>query len=318
MTRMRVDLRRAGRVLLVGLAFLFIGLALVSQRERLLAYPWRIEPVRLAASAVAFGVVLVVSVGIWGRTLRHFDVRPPFPVLARIWFVSNLNRYIPGKIWQFIGVIDLSRAAGISALTSVTSLLLYMGFVLVAGAILGIYLVPGSLIGVPDGWRLGLRWAAPALLGLLHPAVINTVIGWTTRLTRRPLRAWTGRWSDGLAIFALCVLEWLALGAAFTLFVGSITPVGFERYPALTGAFALSFVAGYMVLLPAGLGAKEGALAVLLGGVLPFPVAAAVAVAARVWTLLAELLPTLIFLVPARRWAPPPGAADAASLEDPC
>ena len=50
------------------------------------------------------------------------------------------------------------------------------------------------------------------------------------------------------------------------------------------------------MIAPAGLGAKEGALTGLLLGLLPLPVAAAVAVASRIWSAVAEVVPALIFL----------------------
>lgn len=305
-----MDLRRVGRVALVVLSFVFLGLLLVRQREQLLAYPWEVRPLRLVLSILVFAAVLVASVGIWKRTLKGFGARVPFPVLARIWFLSNLSRYIPGKIWQFVGVAELSRAVGISALTSLTSVLVFMGVTLVAAVFVGAYLMPagGSLGGVVVGLRVG----APFLLLLLHPAVIGAAVRLASRVSRRPLARWHGSWGDGLVLFGLCVLEWIGMGAAFTLFIGSVAPVEATALPLATAAFALSFVAGYAVLLPAGLGAKEGALAVLLGAALPLPVAAAVAVAARVWTILAELLPVCIFLRPTGWKAP------AASETGPC
>ncbi len=314
---MPTGLRRIGRVALIALSFLFLGLLLVRQREQLLAYEWQVRPVRLAASIVLFASVLVASVGIWGRALRQFDVRVPFPVLARIWFLSNLSRYIPGKIWQFVGVAEMSHAAGVAVLTSITSLLMFMGFTLVAACLVGAVLLPAT--GSLETWVTGLRIASPLLLIFAHPRVINGATRLASRITRRPLAAWSGSWLDGLILVGLCVLEWIGMGVAFALFVGSLAPVGLEVLPTATAAFALSFVAGYAVLLPAGLGAKEGALAVLLGGVVPLPVAAAIAVAARVWTVLAELLPVCIFLLPSRRRASSlPGHTEPRTADDRC
>lgn len=293
-----MELRRVARIALVVLSFVFLAILLVRQREELAAYSWEVRPLRLGLSVLAFAAVLVASVGIWVRTLKGFGVTVPFPVLARIWFLSNLSRYIPGKIWQFVGVAELSRAVGLPALTSLASLLVFMGVTLVAAVFVGAFLMPAA--GPVANAVIGLRIAAPFLLLLLHPAAIGAGVRLASRLTRRPLAPWQGAWGDGLAIFALCVLEWLGMGAAFTLFIASVAPVDAAAFPLATAAFSLSFVAGYAVLLPAGLGAKEGALALLLGSMLPLPVAAAVAVAARVWTILAELLPVCIFLRPTR------------------
>lgn len=295
---MNPGLRRWSRGALIALSFLFLGLLLVRQRERLSAYAWRVDPLRLGLATIAFAAVLVAGVGIWRRTLRGFGVRVRFPVLARIWFLSNLSRYIPGKVWQFVGVVELSRAAGVPALAAITSLLVYMGVILLAACFVGAYLLPAA--GPFATAVTVLRFASPVLVVLVHPRAVNTAVRWASRLTRRPPLTWNGRWLDGVALFGLCVLEWLGLGAAFALFVSGIAAVGPDAFATLIAAFALSFVAGYAALLPAGLGAKEGALAILLGTVVPLPVAAAIAVAARAWTVVAESIPAFIFLRPTR------------------
>ena len=59
----------------------------------------------------------------------------------------------------------------------------------------------------------------------------------------------------------------------------------------------MAFVAGYLVFIaPAGLGAKEGVLAALLTVHLPISSAALIAVAARLWTVVAEVFPALALL----------------------
>jgi glycosyltransferase 2 family protein len=314
---MSIALRRIGRAALIALSFLFLGLLLVRQREQLLIYDWQVHPLRLTGSIILFAAVLVASVGIWGRALRQFDVRVPFPILARIWFLSNLSRYIPGKIWQFVGVAEMSHAAGVAVLTSITSLLMFMGFTLIAACVVGAALLPAT--GPLGAWGVGLRLVAPLLLLLAHPRVINAAVRVASRITRRPLATWSGSWFDGLLLVGLCLAEWVGMGIAFTLFIGSLAPVGLEVLPTATAAFALSFVAGFAVLLPAGLGAKEGALAVLLSTIMPLPVAAAIAVASRVWTVLAELLPVCIFLLPVRWWTNAhPGRTEPRTADDRC
>lgn len=307
----RVDWRRVGRVTLITLSFLFLAFALGRQRDQLLDYEWQVDAMRLGGSLLAYAAILVASVMIWGLTLRHFDVRPPFPVLARIWFISNLSRYIPGKIWQFVGVVELSRAAGMAPVTNVTSLIISMGFVLIGAVFVGVYMIPEALLGGLGTTIVPLRLAAPLLLIFLHPRVLNTLVQLASRLVRRPLEPWRGSPRAGLLIFALSVAQWLAMGAAFALFVSSLTPVGLEQFPILTAAFALAFVAGYVSFLPAGVGAKEGALALLLSTIMPLSVSAAIAVAARVWMTVAELIPALYYLLPSRRLGQPPlpGAA---------
>jgi uncharacterized membrane protein YbhN (UPF0104 family) len=60
--------------------------------------------------------------------------------------------------------------------------------------------------------------------------------------------------------------------------------------PVLTGVNALAFVAGVMTPLPGGLGVREAAMQQLLLPLLPAGVAGVVSVAARLWSVSAELL----------------------------
>jgi glycosyltransferase 2 family protein len=105
---------RAAAAAFVAGALFFLGLTLVRQREELLAFEWQIEPIRLALSGAVLIAGMLVGVGIWGWTLRRFGTGSAFPALARVWFVSSLGRYLPGKIWQIVGIAAPGcRPAGI-------------------------------------------------------------------------------------------------------------------------------------------------------------------------------------------------------------
>lgn len=296
---MRAVLRRVGAALFIGAAFYFLGRALVDQREQLAAFDWSVEPIGLAASLVALVAVLAGGVAIWASVLRHLGHRVRFLDLLRIWFLSSLGRYIPGKIWQFVGVAEMSRASGIPALVGITSLMAYMALAAAAAALVGVYLLPAAAFGALGDVVPWLRASAPLLLLSVHPKFFNAALGVVSRLTRRPLGEWTAGWLDGVVLVGMCALMWLGFGVAFQLFIGSVAETKALQFPALTATYALSFLAGYAaVIAPAGLGAKDGAMAVLLVAALDVPlgVAAALALAARVWSVAGDVLPALILL----------------------
>lgn len=296
---MRIDLRRLAALAFVTVAFAFLGLALWRQREELLAFDWQIEPVRLALSLVALVATLLGGVAIWTRVLAHLGVRIGFRPLARVWFLSSLGRYIPGKIWQFVGVAELSRSAGISALVGITSLVVYMGFVALAAAAVGVLLFPLDAAGGLASMLLFARSLAPLALLAVHPRVIATMVRLAERLARRPFAPWLGSWRDGILLLAAAAVQWLGFGLAFHLLVSSLVDVGPAALPEITATYALAFLAGYLAFVaPAGLGAKDGAIAVLLSAALPVPlgVAAMLAVAARVWSIAGDVVPALFFL----------------------
>jgi len=301
---MRTRLRRLGAMLFVVAAFLFLTLAVVRQRAELVAFDWQIAPASLVLSTVLLVAVLAWGIWIWVRILRAFDLEVPFPTLARIWFLSSLGRYIPGKVWQFVGVAELSRAAGVSALLGITSLLVYMGFVVLSAFLVGLYLIPTDAMGPVAGAAPILRLLAPASLLTLHPRILGGLVALGSRVLRKPLAPWSGTWAAAIGLLGACLLQWGGFGLAFSLFVASLTAsISLADVSVLTAAFALAFLAGYLAFFaPAGFGAKEGALAVLLAAVLPIPfaVAAALAVATRVWSIVADVIPALFFLRRAR------------------
>jgi hypothetical protein len=89
-------------------------------------------------------------------------------------------------------------------------------------------------------------------------------------------------------------LTWVLLGLAFSLFVTAFVPEALGHSRQIAGAIAASYLAGYLVLLaPAGIGVREGAMTGLLTAIPAIPLSAAVviSVTSRIWFTIAELLP---------------------------
>lgn len=292
MSRLSHLWRRLAGTLLVGAAAAFLGLTIARNWAELGRYDWHIRPVRLALSVPALTLVFVWGIVVWGGVLRGFRHDPvPLPRLGRIWFLSSLTRYIPGKIWQFVSAAQLAQAAGLSGAVLLTSLVVYMGFNLLSAAVvaaltlpLGTYGFGRASVAVVDGFAI-------ASVVLVHPWVLNALLRLVPRVLHRETLVWTGRWLDGLFLLSLAVVSWILYGAAFTLFVTSLVEVPWVMLLPLAGVAALSFLVGYFVFVaPAGLGAREAVMTLLLAPYAPAGVAALVAVAARLWTVAGELL----------------------------
>jgi hypothetical protein len=95
------------------------------------------------------------------------------------------------------------------------------------------------------------------------------------------------------------IVAWLLYGAAFQLFVLGMTGSAPGSFADYVTAFAWPYLLGYLALVvPGGIGVREGALAVALGALhLATPATAAVvAVSSRLWLSLLEVVPGLLFL----------------------
>jgi glycosyltransferase 2 family protein len=289
--------RRVAGLLFAAAAFAFLTLLVLRNLEELRDHEWSVRPGLLALSLLLNMAGLAWGVRVWQLVLRGLATPTAYLPLARVWFVSGLGRYIPGKIWQFVGAAHLGGRLGIPPPVAVTSLAVHTGFFLIGALLVAIYLVPDP-VGDLGGVTIEVvRWAGPLLLLLCHPVVVGAGLRVVRRLTPTSGMAWTGSWSGGVGMVLLSAIGWGISGLAFFVFVRSLTPLPSWAVGGIAGINALGFVAGYLVFIaPAGLGAKETALTALLAVYVPAPVAALLAVSARLWTIAAELIPALILL----------------------
>lgn len=306
--RIPAPVRRLFPALLVLAAFGFLGAEIVRNLDQLRTFDWSFDAGILLGSVLLLGLVLLLGVVVWSVLLTRFGVKSSVVPLARAWFLSNLSRYIPGVVWQFVSLAQLGGGAGLTPAVAVTSMLVQMGFMVLGAGLVGVYLLPVELAGSGGAVVVGLRWVAPVALLGVHPRLIRTMLAAAARLTRREPLEWSGSWVDGVLLLALAVLAWLAYGVAFFLFLRSFVELPISMFPAVAAANALAFMAGYLAVpVPGGLGVKEAALGILLAGFMPPAVAASLAVVARLWNIAGETIPALILL----RNRPRPGTDSA-------
>ncbi|HEX8904613.1 MAG TPA: hypothetical protein VF771_07210 [Longimicrobiaceae bacterium] len=309
MTR-RAALKRAATALLVAAAAWFLGRSIARDWPRIRAFDWHVDPLLLAASVLALVGVLCWGVLVWSLVLRRFE-HPPvrFPTLLRIWFLSNLARYIPGTVFQFLTAAQLSRAAGLSAAVLLTSLLVQTGMSLLAALVVSAWTLTRPLFPALPAVPVGIAVTAAAAL-FVHPRFLNGALGIIPRLLKKTVIRWNGSWAYGVGLLAMAVVNWAMYGVAYWLFLRSLTAVSAAHLPMLSGVNAFSFLAGWIVwIAPAGTGPREVVMKSLLLPLLPGGVAAIVAVAARLWNVAADLLGGAMVLAFTRRTAAEPAAA---------
>lgn len=299
---LRPALRRALSVALVGAALLFLGLAIADNLDDLGRVRWDPDPLRLAASIVAHVAVLGWGVVVWQQVLRSFEGgRVRLMQLQRIWFLSGVARYIPGKIWQFVAVADLARRADLSRALILTSMLVHVGFTLLAAVVVGAATLPLTAPGVAPAPVPATALALAMAILASHPVVLNRALRLVPQRLRGDVLVWRGRWRDSLVLLGLNAFSWLIYGGALYLFFSSLFELQAGAAVPLAGVNSLAFVAGYIVVLaPAGLGVRELTMARLLEPLVPLGAAAVLAGLARLWTIAAELLGAALVLLPLR------------------
>ena len=249
----------------------------------------------LALASVLLLLAYLYSAALWGVMVRELGgPRIGLVPALRIFFTGNLGRYLPGKVWQVAGVAYLARGQGVTPATATGSALLGQAFSLAGATVVGL----GVFLG-QGGWgpEMGGGWTAMVLLALVivltMPGILKPLLSLWFRLLQgkipsgfRPDQVFGVRW------VLLYVPGWVLQGAAFWILARSLgmaltATTGLSVYPA---AYVLGYV---MVFAPAGIGVREGFLIVLLEPILGAG-GAVLAVVARIWTTILELIPALV------------------------
>ena len=257
----------------------------------------------IAAASVLVLATYAMLVEVWRRMLHAWGDQLAFGDAARIWFVSSLGRYIPGKLWQ-VGAMGMMAqkkgvspvaAGGSALLTTLLSILSGFAVVLLTGAsALMPFIHPAgvaALVVIALG-TLSAPWLLPRLAGLAAFAT-----GRDVQLPSLPARA------IFLAFFG-SALAWVFYGLAFLLFTHAILGTAAGAPPAYISAYTASYLAGFLVLFaPGGVGVRELAMIPLMQslGLASAADAALVAVTSRLWLTVLEILPGLLFLAGKRR-----------------
>ena len=254
----------------------------------------------LVASAVIVLATYALLIETWRVLLRGWEHDIPFLDAARIWTISNLGKYLPGKVWAITALVVMTRRYGVSAAEgAATSVLLTLintivGFVvaIVAGAAL-LQLPPVLVVIVAVLAMVVL--ASPAALPKIG-VVAGRVFGRSIVLRPLPHRVL-------LVSAVLTAVAWMMYGIAFRLFVLGVLGVAPGALRDYVAVFAGSYLLGFVAIFsPAGVGVREGAMGFALqrAGFALGP-AWLVVVASRLWLTALEVLPPLLFLAFVRR-----------------
>ena len=292
--RWRVVLQLA--VAAVVLAFVARHLALNWASYRTISVSLRLRPVWLAVSLVSLAVVSALQIESWRIILRGWAQRLPFLAGARIWFLANLGRYVPGKVWSVAGMVVLAEQEGVERWASAAAAVAVQAIGIGTAAVLVAAATPHAYSP--------LRVAAALVLA----AGTVGLLAWKEALPRlgRMVNA-AGEWralplASVLSGSGLTLLSWCVYGFAFWA-LGRGLGLSAALPPAdAAGVFALGYILGLLALFaPGGIGIREMTFQTLLTPYLGVGGAAALTVASRLELTLTEAAAGLGALVLGRR-----------------
>ncbi|HEY2723222.1 MAG TPA: lysylphosphatidylglycerol synthase domain-containing protein [Pseudonocardiaceae bacterium] len=261
----------AARLLFLCAALSLLGWQLTQDAGGALDALGRIGLPVVFASFLAAAAGMGASGMAWRSLLHGVGTPLSVPGAARVFFLGQIGKYIPGTVWAYVAQAKLGREHGVPASRTTTASVLFVVANAATGAAVAGLVLPFASDAVYQrfGW---VSWLAPLLLCCLHPRLVLPVLRWLHRVLGRGTPP---EQVSGVAV--LCSLGWLAVtwlgyGLSMFLLLGPVIRDDSHALlaPLALGGFALAWTVGFLaagvlVVTPAGLGVREVALLTLLG-----------------------------------------------------
>ncbi|TQM63868.1 lysylphosphatidylglycerol synthase domain-containing protein [Humibacillus xanthopallidus] len=257
-----------------------------------------------ALSSLAAAVGTWLTMLGWRVILRDLGSELHLAPSSGVYFVGQLGKYLPGSLWSVLVQADIASHLKVPRRRTAVTGLLALGLSLLTGLLVGLPATSFLLRRDSDAFSWWVLLAIPLVVVLCWPRLLNAIIALMLRTLRRePLEHdLSGR--AVLASVGIFVLVWIAFGVHTLLLAQAVA--GDAPHPDLTRAamcgYALSVSLGMLtIVLPAGLGAREGLLTIILSVAIPPPAAAAVAIVSRFIVTIIDVLAALGGWLYARR-----------------
>jgi len=285
-------------VALVILAF--VGRNIASNWTELRSQPvaWSVDPLPLLGSLLLVWLMYANLIEAWRAVLGGWGERLNRMEAARIWIVSSLGKYVPGKVWAIAGMALMSREAGVAAWAATASAVILQALAVGTGVLAafagGVRPLEAARPGLAAAFRIGALVVAASMALVAYPPVMRRI------LVAAGLPESTATPTAGVVVRATLanLIAWLGYGLAFWLLARAIVPQAALPPGLAIAAFAASYVAGLVALFaPGGLIVREGVLVALLQGTTGIGVAALLAVASRIALTVTEIGAAIPFLL---------------------
>jgi hypothetical protein len=230
-----------------------------------------VDRIGLRWSALALAAVLAAlftSMLSWRALLTGLGSPLPARTAARIFFVGQLGKYLPGSVWPVLAQMEIATAHKVPRTRTALASVLTMLIALLTGLIIGVVALPFAGSGTQYTWVF---LFVPVLVACLYPKILNYGFSQLLKLARRPpMEQPLGARAIGISL-GWSFLSWICYGLQIWVLAIRVGAPAGTALPLAIGAFAFAWCAGFLVILaPAGGGVREivmvAMLAPTLGG----------------------------------------------------
>ena len=302
----------AALALIAGLVALYkFYQSYTAQLRNVVGVSW--GEVLLASVIWAGGYVQMIL--LWSSSFQWWGSSLPWYKGLRVFFVTNLARYIPGGIWQFAGLAGMTMEAGGSPAAASVGVILLQIVTLATGIMLTVSAAPRLLpltARLTGAEQLLIASFLVAMLIVVLPHMLPRIRSLLERVLKKPVPLPTPPRGQFALYVVRCAGNWLIYGFAFWLFSRALLGQGAPSAWVAITCYVASYLAGLIaVFAPGGIVVREGAIIGLLQPSIGVEAATILAIASRFWQIAIEVTAAGLALGLDRLMRPREAAASA-------
>jgi hypothetical protein len=232
---------------------------------------------------------------LWRSVLAGLGAPTELGPASRVFFVSQLGKYLPGSIWPVVAQMEFGRRRGIARRTMLAANVITLALNTTVALVIASVLLPlSSTAALHRFWWTFLL--LPPLLACLHPRVIPAALNLVLRVLRREqITEQLDRRSVAIAVFWASV-SWLLLGLHLYAITAALGGSGGKGFLAAVGGVSFAVAVGVLFIpAPAGAGVRDTVLVLTLAPTIGDTSALAAALASRVLLVMTDVVLAGVF-----------------------
>lgn len=254
----------------------------------------------IAGGTIFYGLFFVIKTVLWFKILNHLGTSVTFADTSKIWFGSQIIKYIPGKIWFIISRVYFARKimsrSRILIATFLETVLMLISPILVFNFSSGSRILKN--LDFSNYVNIAILGSTLLVVICLHPYFLQKFMNFFTKIFKSRHILLQFRYSTILKLLKIYCLNWLLYGLANYFILAAFMPFWPEMFFQITAVYAIAYVLAFLSFItPGGVGVKEAIQVYLLTRIpIPGTVAVAASVISRLIWIFFELSGGLIFV----------------------
>lgn len=283
------------QILLLSLILYFISLLIYKNWQQIINYQWSIKPKTLFSSFIVLLIPILIQAKAWSKLIGITGIELPLKTAYKINTISNLTKYIPGGFWDHVSKFALAKKYKLEGKRTFLSIILSIVLSVLTGII--IFFLSLLFFSKYTNLKFIPYFTILILLGFaaIYPPILQKILDFILpKLGKQKLKL-SFTYTEILISSFWYFLSWIMVGSALFLLIRSLTFIDISLLPAIIGAYAISWVIGFLTpIAPNGAGVREVSLIFLLDTIIPRQVAIVSALSFRILIILRDLVSAVI------------------------